>query len=69
MNNGFDMNRVLRCDSDRTPSETNKLFGWSDFILKYVLIEGWRCCILEDFALNYRATEGLRELNKVSGKK
>lgn len=27
-------------DSDRPPGETNKLFGWSDFILKYLFKDG-----------------------------
>lgn len=40
MNNGFDMSRVVRFDSDRPPGETKKLFGWSDFILKYLLKDG-----------------------------
>lgn len=37
MNNGFDICREVRFDSDRPPGETKKLFGWRDFILKYLL--------------------------------
>lgn len=40
MNDGFDMSRAARCDGDRPPGETKKLFGWSDFILKYLLKNG-----------------------------